>query len=409
MDSEKQLLYRLWLNICCDHNPKQINRLLKEFGSLEEIFKMDFHKPPLSKYLKLGQRLKVSHNLSKAKNLLEYCKENGIKIISIDMEEYPQRLKEVFAPPQILYVKGMELDFNKIFGVSVVGTRAGSEDGEKFAGKLGMDLATSGATIISGMAVGMDAAAHWGALEKGGTTIAVLAGGVDMIYPLENADLYEHILTHGCIVSEQPPGKRGEGVFYQQRNRIIVGLSHAVAIVEGKNRSGTSLTARLAKESNADIFAVPGNPMNAYSELPNSLIQDGCMPLTSAFDIIETYIGTYPEKLEYGNEKKGKPVIGKIKNEKPDNEKKKEKADKIESVSVEEFEDWLSKDDRFSAEEKIILRFLWEKKEPVSYDEIADNCRINAAQLGSMLIILQMKKAVVPSAGGQYELERIGG
>lgn len=406
MYNEEQLLYRLWLSICCDHNPKQINRLLKEFGSPEEIFKMDFHKPPLSKHLKLGQRLKVSHNLSKAKNLLEYCRENGIRIISVDMDEYPERLKEVFAPPQILYVKGEELDFNKIFGVSVVGTRKGSREGELFAGRLGVDLALSGATVISGMAVGMDAAAHWGALQKGGTTIAVLAGGVDVIYPTENKDLYEHILTHGCIVSEQPPGKRGEADFYQQRNRIIVGLSHAVAIVEGKKKSGTSLTARIANESNADIFAVPGNPINQYSELPNSLIQDGCTPLTSAFDIIETYIDIYPEKLEYGNGKKGRPVIGKIKGEKPERLKKEEKPA---GPSDEDFEAWLGQDNKFSPDDQKILRFLWEKKGPVSYDDIADNCGIDASQLGSQLIILQMKKAVVPSAGGQYELERIGG
>ena len=394
---EKQLLYRIWLNDCCNHDPKQTNRLLKEIGTPEEIFHTDFHKPPYSKLLRMGQKLRLHHNLDLAAKFLEDCREKGISLISIDDENYSNGLREVFDPPQILYVKGNAPDFNRMLGVTVVGTRTGSDDGIKFSRKLGSDLAASGAVVVSGMALGMDAASQWGALEAGGTTVAVLAGGVDMIYPKENGDLYRHILTHGCIVSEQPPGTIGKKHFYHQRNRIMVGLSHAAAIVEGEEKSGTAITTRLAMESNIDVFAVPGNPMNPYAALPNQLLRDGCTPLTDALDIIEEYIGRYPEKLEYGISLKGKPIVGV-------NHKEKIKNKEGDKAS---FEMWL-RQKGFSPEEEKILRFLKDAENAVTYDDIADACEMDAGVLGSQLIILQMKKAVSQSAGGQYKIE-IGG
>ncbi len=394
---EKQLLYRIWLNDCCNHDPKQIHRLFKEIGTPEEIFRTDFHKPPYSKLLRMGQKLRWHHNLDAVAKFLEECRQKGISLISIDDENYPNGLREVFDPPQILYVKGNVPDFNQMLGVAVVGTRKGSEEGIKFSKKLGYDLAVNGAVIVSGMAVGMDAASQWGALEAGGTTIAVLAGGVDVIYPKENAQLYRHILTHGCIVSEQPPGMIGKKHFYQQRNRIMVGLSHAVAIVEGKEKSGTAITTRLAMESHADVFAVPGNPMNVYAELPNQLLRDGCPPVTDALDIIEEYIGRYPEKLEYGISIKGKPIVG-------INHKEKIKNAEGDKAS---FEMWL-KQKGFSPEEEKILRYLKDAEQAVTFDDIAETCKMDAGLLGSQLIILQMKKAVSQSAGGQYRIE-IGG
>ncbi len=406
---EKQLLYRIWLNDCCDHDPKQVYRLLKEVGTPEEIFQTDFHKLPYSKLFRMGQRLRLHHNLDKAKRFLEDCREKEIQLISMDDENYPHGLLEVFAPPQILYAKGKIPQFNQMFGVAVVGTRKGTKEGLSFSKKLGYDLANNGAVIVSGMALGMDAASQWGALEAGGTTVAVLAGGVDVIYPRENADLYQHILTHGCILSEQPPGMEGKRYFYQQRNRIMVGLSHAVAIVEGEEKSGTAITTRLALESNVDVFAVPGNPLNPYSVIPNQLLRDGCTPLTDALDIIEEYIQRYPEKMDYGISMKGKPIVGI-----PHPEQIKQKVDtgKVSTAAVSEksqesFEDWL-KGREFSKEEETILRFLKDAMDTVTYDDIADACKMDAGLLSSQLIILQMKKAVSQSAGGQYKIE-IGG
>ncbi|MBO5364554.1 MAG: DNA-processing protein DprA [Clostridia bacterium] len=406
--AEKDLLYRLWLNDCCSHNPSQVNCLLREFGTPEEIFKLDLTKPAYSKFLRLGQRLRIAKNLDAVARNLEAWQKEGIQVLSIDEPAYPERLREIYDPPQILYVKGELPDFNRMLGVTVVGARKATDDGRRFARAMAKDLAAGGGVIVSGLAVGADSAALWGALEAGGITVAVLAGGVDKIYPKENTELYYHILKHGCILSEQPPGTIGKPYFYEQRNRIMVGLSHGVVVVEGEVKSGTAITVRLAQDANADVFAVPGNPLNAFSALPNELIRDGCTPMTGALDIIEEYLGRYPEKLEYGIEQLGKPLVG----VKPEEKPKEKPVDwnlskhepKKSEITDERFEEWIL-EKNLSFEEKKILQVLREQGDEVAFDDIADACGIETGLLSSQLIILQMKKAVSQSAGGRYSLQ----
>lgn len=418
MEDEKQLLYRIWLNACCDNNPSQVQRLLDEIGTPEEIFHTDFYKPKFAGKLKLGQRLRLDTKLDAAKRILDTCRKKKIRVLSVADTAYPEGLRQVYAPPQILYVLGDAPDFNEMLGIAVVGTRSGTGEGERFAGILGHELADNGVTIVSGMALGMDAAAHWGALEAGGTTVAVLAGGVDVLYPRENKELYQHIQTHGCIVSEQPPGTVGKPYYYKHRNRIMVGLSHGTVIVEGAAKSGTAITARLAMENNRDVFAVPGNPLNPMSELPNHLLQDGCTPLTGAMDIVEEYLSRYPEKLAYGLSQKGRPVVGGIRKDfkpvsweqpVPQKEKRTEKTYRQDPKQTPEITEaalaqWMERHGS-GEEEQQILRFLLEHGGRADYDEIADFCKIDSGMLSSMLIILQMKKAIVPYPGGQYQLQ----
>ncbi len=407
MMEEKALLYRLWLNGCCDHNPEQVNRLLREFGTAEEIYKLDLNKPAYSKFLRLGQRLRISKNLDVVARNIETWHKKGIEVLSIDDAAYPDRLREIYNPPQILYVLGTPPDFNRMLGVTVVGARKATDDGRRFARTMAKEVAKSGCVIVSGLAVGADSAALWGALEAGGITVAVLAGGVDKVYPVENTELYKHILNHGCILSEQPPGTTGKPYFYKQRNRIMVGLSHGVVVVEGEVKSGTGITARLAQEANADVFAVPGNPLNAFSALPNELIRDGCIPMTGALDIIEEYLGTYPEKLEYGIGQLRNPLVGVKLEEKAIDWKltKNEPELKKPEITDAQFEEWLL-EKKFSSEERQILQFLREKGENVAFDDLADACGMETGILSSQLIILQMKKAVSQSAGGRYSLQK---
>ncbi len=416
MAEEKELLYRIWLNDCCNHNPGQVNNLLRKFGSPEEIFKMDLTKPEYSKYLKLGQRLRIAKNLDSAARNLEVWRSMGIRVLSIDEPDYPERLRENFNPPQILYVLGEAPDFNQMLGVAVVGSREASDDGRKFAREMATGLAKAGGVIVSGMAVGADTAALWGALEAGGITVAVLAGGVDRIYPRENTDLYYRILNHGCILSEQPPGTVGKPYFYEQRNRIMVGLAQGVVVVEGKVQSGTGITARLAQDANADVFAVPGNPMNPFAELPNQLIRDGGIPVIDALDVVEEYMNLYPEKLEYGINQLGKPLVGMKPREKfkewRRSKRKERQAPRLEETSKDEeklsaeaLEQWFL-EKNFSAEERKILQFLWEKDEDVAFDDLADACGMETGLLSSQLIILQMKKAVDQGVGGRYRLQK---
>ena len=412
MDKEKELLYQLWLNMQCGHDPVKISRILKRYGSPEAVFHGDFYDPEFCRLMKLENVLKMDRTLENAKQLLAFCESKHIRILSISDAAYPKRLRHIDHPPQLLYVLGELPDFNRLVSIAVVGTRRCSEEGRLIAQRLGKELAQSGMVVVSGMALGIDGAAHAGALEAGGLTVALLAGGVDLIYPTEHTELYKHIQTHGAVLSEQPPGMRGRAPFYKQRNRIMVGLAYGVLVVEGRCKSGTSLSVRLAQESNRDVFAVPSKPTEPYAELPNALIADGAKLVTSGLDVVEEYMGVYPEMLAYGMELKGRPVVGgllpeakerKAKPVLPSSPQKKESV--LKDAALQKDKDSFAaflEAKAFNEEEKKILWYLWEQETKVSFDKIADRCGLPAGTLSGLLIILQMKKAVAQSVGNMY-------
>lgn len=405
MEDEKRLLYAIWLNQSCANNPKTIAKVLAKYHTPKEAFLANPYEGELNKILGLGRVLKLDRTLESAKRLLKYCKEHEIHVFDQEDERYPELLRHVSMAPNLLYAKGNLPDLNRILGVTIVGTRNATDDGETMAQQLGRSLAENGITIISGMARGIDGAAHCGALEAGGTTLAVLAGGVDVIYPTEHSDLYRHILTHGGVLSEQPPGVKGKPQFYQDRNRIMVGLSRGTIITEGECKSGTSITARLATENNRDIFAVPGNPIHSASELPNSLIRDGAKQVTGPLDVLEEYIELYPQNLEYGLSVRGVPVTGRVEdlNHPPKTPTELRKEPPVPTAEEQKYQlELMFQRGSYKAEEVKILQYLSEHIGMVSFDELVEGCEMNAGKLSSMLIILQMKKVISQSAGGQY-------
>lgn len=182
--------------------------------------------------------------------------------IKISDANYPDLLKNIYDPPKTLYVKG-QLPKGRM--IAVVGTRKMMDFGEKTCAKLVREFVKEGFIIISGMALGIDAVAHWTAIKNNGKTIAVLGAGVNVIYPPENKDLYYKILkTGGAIVSEVEPNKRVSRDLFPARNRIISGMATAVIVVEGALKSGSLITARLALEQGREVFAVPGSPGTDY-------------------------------------------------------------------------------------------------------------------------------------------------
>ena len=405
---EKRLLYTIWLNQVCGHNPSIIHRLLSKYQTPEEAYSANHFDSGFYKTVKLSKVLTMDRTLESAKRLLDYCHKHDIQIFDRDDERYPEQLKHIDEAPTLLYAKGAIPDLNRMLGIAIVGTRNGTEDGEKAAHLLGRSLADSGAVIISGMARGIDGAAHCGALECGGTTLAILAGGVDKIYPSEHTDLYRHILEHGGVLSEQPPGVIGKPQYYRMRNRILVGLSRGTVIVEGELKSGTALSARHATNSNRDVFAVPGNPMNPTSALPNALIRDGAKQVVDPLDILEEYLNLYAEELAYGIRLKGKPVTGRVQDlNHPPREKVMpvmERAKPDSETLIYQLEQKL-KAGTFKEEEEKILRYLCLRAESVSFDDLAENCGLDIGTLNSMLIILQMKQMIEQAAGGQYRIQ----
>ena len=227
--------------------------------------------------------------LSDAERELSLAKTKGIKLIAFDNPEYPQKLREIEDAPPFLWVKGRTDILNLTPAVSVVGARNASINGRKQASRIAYDLTNAGVLIVSGMARGIDAASHKGAmyaLEQKGPTIAVLGTGADVIYPAENQSLYEQISMQGAVISEFPLGTEAQSSNFPRRNRLVSALTQGTLVVEATTHSGSLITARLALEQGKDIFAVPGSPQDARALGPNKLIKEGAILAESAEDIL---------------------------------------------------------------------------------------------------------------------------
>lgn len=198
----------------------------------------------------------------------------GARLILLGDAAYPSLLAAVDPPPPLLWTRG-DITLLSRPCIGVVGARIASAGRQRIARGLSQQLGEAGHVVVSGLARGIDAAAHQGALPTG--TVAVLGGGVDDIYPSENADLYRQIVEQGCIVSESPVGARAQARDFPRRNRIISGLSRGVIVVEAEIRSGSLITARLANEQGRDVFAVPGSPLDPRSKGPNELLRQGAI------------------------------------------------------------------------------------------------------------------------------------
>jgi DNA processing protein len=206
--------------------------------------------------------------------LLDKVRKDNIQAYPLYHPLYPIRLREIHDPPIVLYINGKMTPDDMLYAVGVVGTRRPSSYGQKYAKEISKNLAMAGATVVSGMAVGVDSLAHWGAIEGGGKTVAVLGCGPDVCYPSSNRPLFKKLIDgeHGAVVSEFFPGVKPEPWRFPARNRIISGLSKGLAVIEAGETSGSLITAKLAFEQNREVFALPGRVDNPMSRGTNKLI-----------------------------------------------------------------------------------------------------------------------------------------
>ncbi len=292
--SHKDQLW-LWLNGVTGHHVLLFEQLLEAYNEVEEIYSLA-QKRKLSAFLKWGQafaeRICTAANEAQIESQINWLKANKTDIIPLYSKMYPELLKEINRPPSLLYIKGKLCSSPKL-PIAIIGMRKSSQYGEAVAMHLGGELTKSGATIISGMARGIDSLAAKGALSVEDAefpTVAVLGCGVDIIYPSSNARLYYEIIERGAIVSEFLPGTRPLREHFPIRNRIISGLSRGVVVVEAASRSGTTITANHALDQNRDVFAVPGRITDETSAGPNLMIQQGeAKPIFCAADILCEY------------------------------------------------------------------------------------------------------------------------
>jgi len=279
-----------WLRIIRTDNvgPITFRQLLNRFGSAEAALEA---LPSLSKVAGAPGRI---FSAGEAEAELEAVEQMGARLVGLGEPDYPPLLKYISAAPPLLTVAGGdELDWSKTVGL--VGARNASAAGQKMTRMLAADLGSAGYTIVSGLARGIDAAAHHATLTTG--TIAALAGGLDHIYPEDNLPLARQIVEHGgALLTEMPLGWEPRARDFPRRNRLISGLSLGIVVVEAAKRSGSLITARLALEQNRDVFAVPGSPLDPRAEGANHLIQQGAHLVTSAGDIIDALATADPSR-----------------------------------------------------------------------------------------------------------------
>lgn len=265
----------------------RFRRLLQAFGEAEAAWNAEV---PALEQAGLGRRLAEAVQTLRLSGALEAACEAiealGVTVLTWEDPEYPRRLKEIDQPPPVLYLRG-NLAPEDLWAVAIVGSRRVTAYGRQVAADLAAGLAQQGVTVISGLAAGCDTVAHQAALQAGGRTLAVLGTGVDQIYPPQNRQLAERILTSGALISDYPLGTQPEGSNFPPRNRLISGLSQAVVVVEAGEQSGALITAAFALEQGRPLFAVPGQIHAPQSRGTNRLIRDGARIFTDLQDVLE--------------------------------------------------------------------------------------------------------------------------
>lgn len=276
MAAENKILDYIQLINSANIGPVTFYKLLRQYGSAEAALAA----------LPAGRR---TFSRSAAQKEFELARRQNTRLLAFDDPEYPENLRAAEDAPPVIYVRGQINCLRQPLSLSIVGARNASLNGRKLASQISCELTSQGVMIVSGMARGIDTAAHKGAmfaLNRTGSTVAVLGTGIDIAYPAENQKLCEQIAEQGAVISEFPLGTEPSAGNFPRRNRIVSALTDGTLVVEASLHSGSLITARLALEQGRDVFAVPGFPTDERSAGPNKLIKDGAFLVENAEDIL---------------------------------------------------------------------------------------------------------------------------
>ena len=392
------LKYWVWLAELPGLKGPERLALLRHFGSPEDLFFADREELLLAEGVTPDRaELALNRDLSAADRILADCQRLGQRILTIQDAEYPQRLRNIFDPPLVLYVKGRMPVMDEEAAVAVVGTRKCTPYGVACAERLSQELAACGAVVVTGLARGVDSAAARGALRAGGTVVGVTGSGLDVIYPPENGDLYADVAAAGVLLSEYPPGSPPEKAHFPVRNRIMSGLGVAALVVEAPEHSGALITARLALEQGREVYAVPG-PIGAPMSVGcNRLIRDGAGLAAEGWDILRDFQERFPEKLRPAkNIPAWTPLptrrrAGPAPRQDPEAEPEPEEAPSLRTVSAEGLTD-----------DQIALLRVLETGNPIQVDDLIQTTGIPARRVSSALTMLEIDGMVHQHSGKRY-------
>lgn len=375
---ENELVYLLRLQRILGIGNGRSAKILESFGGVMHLFsctKEQWKQSGLFTETELARVEKA--DAAYARDILKQCKENGISIMGYDDERYPERLRNIPAPPLVLFVKGTlpNVDEEPLF--CIVGPRKISDFGGKAAYSLAKRLTRAGFTVVSGGALGGDTATLKGALSVEGKPISVLPCGILCDYLPENRGLRKRVAEQGCLLSEHPPMEKPRKHSFLVRNRLLSGLCVGVAVVEAGQPSGTLSTAHHALEQGRDVFVIPGNPTLSHYKGSNALLCDGAKPLTEAADVMNEYLCEFGDKID--------PVRAFQKDENEKNHKKIQK----------------KSEKGLSNEAKIVYNYLDKQKFTV------DDCigtGLSGNQLLAALTELEFEDYIQALPGGFYSI-----
>ena len=383
------LKYWLWLTELPGLTNQTRLALLQHFPTPEDVYYAEAEEVLLTEGITREQaKLLEDKDCSGADRILADCQQLDLDLLTIQDAGYPNRLRNIYDPPCLLYVRGRLPAFDDEASIAVVGTRDCTPYGVSCAEKLGYGLAAGGAVVVSGLARGVDSAALRGALRAGGTVTAVLGNGLDVVYPPENQYLYEDVAAAGALISEYPPGTPPEAKHFPVRNRIMSGLCLGTLVVEAPARSGALITAGTALEQGRDVFAVPG-PIDAPASVGcNRLIRDGAGLVSDAWDILGEYEPRFPDKLRREGARETPAVLGYQARQKT------EPKPVPPSVSL-SHNDYSLTDDQIC-----LLRALTE--EPMLVDDLIELTDIPTRRVLSALTVLEIEHLVTQHSGKRY-------
>lgn len=392
MNSKK--IYLIWLQLVFGIGSKKVKEFLDFYnGDVESLYKDGERGWRLCGLLdnKNIDKLKNEEILNLAKKAFEKANSLDYKILTFYDDKYPQKLKTIYNPPMVLYVSGDLGNIDDEVSISIVGTRSSTKSGLDIAANFAYDLAKNGCIIVSGGAMGIDSAAHKGAIQAGGKTISVLGCGINYPYLPSLASMRNTISKTGALVSEYPPDVPPQKWTFPVRNRIISGLSNGVLIVEAGVKSGSLITAEHAIDQNRDVFAVPGSIQSPTSNGTNKLIKDGAKPVTCVEDILDEYNHVLGYNISKNNNNtNNQEILNKL----PLTSTIQSKELKNGGSHSKKLPDGISED------AKRVYNML--SKEPKHIDEIAIKCSIKPNVVLQALTELELAGVVDSLSGRRY-------
>lgn len=377
------LKYWLWLKMREHLTPAKTFLLLERFGEPDDIFlrgREDYE--TIQGLPEAAIESLCDKSLDAAERVLEECAKQEITVISMQDANYPERLRQIYHPPILLFARGHLPDMDDEVAIAFVGTRKCSAYGIRVTDQIAAEIAAAGGLIVSGMALGIDAAAHSAALREGAKTVAVLGCGVDICYPRQNRRLMHEIIENGAVISEYIPGTAPDRQNFPARNRILSGISLGVLVAEAPERSGALITATLAAEQGRDVFAIPGDISNLCSRGANRLIADGAKLVLSGEDVLNEYRNEFARKIRTPD-----PIARRVAAQ----HRMEEQSSALEAM--------LS---RYRPEEQSVLRAIGTECRHV--DEIIAESGVPAPYVLSLLTVLEISGVVEQSAGKHFKL-----